>query len=340
LLALGAGRSGRPLTFHEGGIESTQDWKLVEVVFNSLDQDLVNVYAGVWGRGEGTLWIDDLTLQEVPLVNVLRRPGCPLRVTSEDGATTYREGEDFEPIVDPKLGQVPYAGEFEFGHEPPTVHIPSSSSIREGSRIRVHWYHPIITHGFQVACCLSEPRVYELLRDQAIRVHEIFQSRTVFMSHDELRVANWCQACQSRGLTAGQLLADNMRRCVEILDEVAPGVRAAVWSDMFDPHHNAREDYYLVRGSLAGSWEGLPPRVVIANWNSGAAEDSLRFFAGRGHTQVLAGYYDGPDLGNYERWTRAARGVPGIEGFMYTTWNSNYDLMEAYGHAASGAGTR
>ena len=34
-----------------------------------------------------------------------------------------------------------------------------------------------------------------------------------------------------------------------------------VWNDMFDPFHNAVNDYYLVRGDLKGSWEGLPKDV-------------------------------------------------------------------------------
>src|SRR5258707_6694178 len=46
---------------------------------------------------------------------------------------------------------------------------------------------------------------------------------TFFMSHDEIRVAGWCRACQSSGQTPGQLLAANARRCVEILKEINPG---------------------------------------------------------------------------------------------------------------------
>ena len=79
------------------------------------------------------------------------------------------------------------------------------------------WYHPVITHGSQVMCCLSEPKLDEILRDQARRVNELFHPKTFFMSHDEIRVANWCRACQDRKLTPGQLLADNVRRCTEIL---------------------------------------------------------------------------------------------------------------------------
>ena len=135
------------------------------------------------------------------------------------------------------------------------------------------------------------------------------------MSHDELRVANWCRACQRRGLTPGELLADNARRCLAILEEIDPGAEVLVWSDMFDPHHNAVDDYYLVNGTLAGSWEGLPPRVIIANWNGGHMRESLDFFADRGHRQVIAGYYDcRRPLNDFTRWDEAARGRPGSHG--------------------------
>ena len=54
-----------------------QDWKKIEVVFNSLDQTEVNLYVGFWGEGKGTLWIDDLELEELSLVNVLQAQGVP-----------------------------------------------------------------------------------------------------------------------------------------------------------------------------------------------------------------------------------------------------------------------
>lgn len=335
LLALGA-EGGRALTFFEGGLEPTRDWTHLSVVFNSLDQSAVHVYAGLWGGSAGTLWIDDFALEEVALVNVLRRDGCPLVVASDDGRTIYEEGRDYLPVVDPKLGQAPFAGEYEFDHEPAPLRLAVGSRIRDGQSLRVTWHHPILIHGSQVACCLSEPRVYELLKDQARRVHELFRPKTYFMSHDELRVANWCRACRSRGLTPGALLADNVRRCLEILGDVSPGAEAVVWSDMFDPHHNAVDDYYLVNGSLDGSWEGLPRRVIIANWNGDQSGASLRFFEGRGHRQVLAGYYDSGDLSGFHKWDEAAEGVGRIVGFMYTTWVSNFDLLERYGRAMRG----
>ena len=248
LLALGGKSPGRSLTFQEGGVESTQDWRKLDVVFNTLDQTDVNLYAGFWGDGSGTLWIDDLKLEELSLVNVLRRKGCPLLVTSADGTTVYAEGRDFEKIVDTKLGQVPFAGEYEYEHEGPRLKLTPRSRIKQGETLLLSWYHPILTHGSQIMCCLSEPKVETILRDQARRVNALFHPRTFFMSHDEIRFANWCHACQDRKQTPGKMLAENSRRCVAILKQLNPRARIVVWSDMFDPTHNAVDEYYLVNG--------------------------------------------------------------------------------------------
>jgi hypothetical protein len=334
LLALG-GKGGRTLTFFDDPVKPTQDWTRVEAVFNTLDNSEVTLFAGVWGGRGGTLWLDDLALEELSLVNVLRRGGCPLTVASADGKTVYEEGKDFHPLADPKLGKVPNAGDYSFRHAGPPLRLTAASRIKEGDKLRVSWYHPLPTHSYQVMCCLSEPKVYEILREQVRRVHELLRPKTFFMGHDEIRVANWCRACAERRLTPGALLADNVRRCVKIIRAVSPEAEVVVWSDMFDPHHNAVERYYLVNGPLTGSWDGLPAGVTVANWNGGKAAQSLKWFAGRGQGQIIAGYYDG-DLENFRRWDAAARGVPGVRGFLYTTWRHRYDHLEAYGKALLG----
>jgi CheY-like chemotaxis protein/HPt (histidine-containing phosphotransfer) domain-containing protein len=179
----------------------------------------------------------------------------------------YTEGKDFLAVRDAKLGQVPYAGEYEFNHPGAALHLTDHSRIRYGDRLRVSWFHPVLIHGSQMACCLAEPKVYELLLDQAQRVNQLFEPKFFFMSHDEIRVAGWCRACRAR--KPGDLLADNVGRCVEILKRVNPKAQVIVWSDMFDPNHNAVDHFYLVNGTWEGSWKGLPPDVIIANWSNG-----------------------------------------------------------------------
>ena len=98
---------------------------------------------------------------------------------------------------------------------------------------------------------------------------------------------------------------------------------------MFDPHHNAVKDYYLVHGDLAGSWNGLDKNIIFVNWNFDKRDQSLKFFADLGHKQVIAGYYD-DDVANTRKWLDSAAKVNGVVGIMYTTWKHNYDDLERF----------
>src|SRR5258708_28943246 len=118
------------------------------------------------------------------------------------------------------------------------------------------------------------------------------------MSHDEFRCFNWEEACQKRQLTPGEMLAENLRQCTDLIHPR----QAYVWSDMFDPTHNAVDGpYYLVNGPWTGSWEGLGKDVIVLSWNHGKRDGSLKFFADRGNRQMLAGYYDA-DLSQCRQW--------------------------------------
>jgi hypothetical protein len=328
-------KSGRALTFFEQQLDATADWKQYGIVFNTLDNEEVTVYVGQWGGETGTLWVDDLQLEEQGLVNVLRREGCPLKVASEDGKTVYEEGKDFQPVRDPKLGQVPWPGGYVFNQANIPIQLTAKSRIKDGEKLRVSWYHPIEIQDGEIMCCLTDPKVLDILRDQAKRVNDLYKPKTFFLSHDEIRNVGWCKSCQESKLTPGQLLAQNAKKCVEIIKEINPKARIVIWSDMFDPFHNAVDKYYLVNGTLEGSWEGLPKDVTIVNWNNGKAEKSLKWFADRGHSQILAGYYDS-DPSEFKTWDTAARKVKNVSGFMYTTWAGKYDQLETYGKLMRG----
>ena len=102
---------------------------------------------------------------------------------------------------------------------------------------------------------------------------------------------------------------------------------------MFDPHHNAKDaPYYLVNGSLAGSWTGLDPDVIVVPWNFETRAESLRFFTSRGHRQLIAGYYDS-DPAKIRDWLAAAVPVrDSVLGVMFTTWRDDYSQLETFGN--------
>jgi hypothetical protein len=324
--------SGRVLSHSNLGVKPDQDWTEHHMVFNSLDNSEVRFYAGAWGAQGGRLWLDDARLEETAFQNLLRRPGCPLTITGSDGQV-YEEGRDFEPLHDPKMGTALWQGGFEVWHEPPLLSLPAGSRLKEGQKLKASFYHAVTIHDNQVPCSLAEPKVFEVLTDQVARVEELFHPKTWFMSHDEIRVANWTKDEYRPDRSAGQLLAENVRRCVAIVREASPGARLCFWSDMFDPHHNAVKDFYLVQGDLAGSWEGLPPDAIIINWNSAKPRESLPFFARQGHKQVLAGYYDN-GVDSIGDWLRAGEGLDTITGAMYTTWQHDFSQLEAFAERA------
>ena len=326
---------GAALNYYEPKIARTQDWKRIDVTFNSLGFDEVRLYLGVWGGKGGTLWWDGVRLEPGGLVNVIRRSGAPLTIKSADGETKYVEGRDFAGAADPKLGKIKWSGRFNAWHEPPVMTVPRGSRLRDGDRVRLSCYHTALIHRGQVACDLSEPKVYDILRWQAEQVRKHLRPDGYFMQHDEIRVQGWEPAFEKGGLTPGAVLAENVRRCVAILREADPGKPIYVWSDMFDPHHNARAGgrYYLVKGDgpWSGSWKGLPSDVTVVNWHGhkeGRVE-SLRHFASRGHRQILAGYYDGPPK-RIREWLADAAKVEGVVGVMYTTWRHDYDDLERF----------
>ena len=150
------------------------------------------------------------------------------------------------------------------------------------------------------------------------------------MNHDEIRLAGWDELEDRPDVSSGDLLAENVRRCTQIIREVNPDAKILVWSDMFDPHHNAVDNYWHMRGTMRGSWEGVAPDVVVANWNRFHADESLDFFAGRGHRQLIAGYFDNPRVEEQlHGWLQAAEDVEGIQGVLYTTWYGDYENLNA-----------
>ena len=112
---------------------------------------------------------DQLSLiDEAPLVNVVRRPGCPLVVRCDDGRK-LEEGVHFRPVRDERMHELADRGDFEVYHDPPVIEFLPAAALADGAIVRAR----------------------------------------------------------------------------------QPEAGLCVWSDMFDPHHNARDAFYLVNGTLA-----------------------------------------------------------------------------------------
>jgi hypothetical protein len=345
LLAIGQDDNGnsRTLTSTSYSIPATTaGWMKVEVVFNSVGFNHLQLYAGCWGGRAGTIWWDDFQVREAGLTNILRRAGTPLRIRNRRSGVLYREGVDFAPVVDSLL--VKGHGTYGPYHQPPTLRRIASGTIANGDTLLVSWFHPIAAvsdaqGNGSTMVCVSEDTLYSILGDQIRRVDSLYTPGDFFLGHDEIRAMNWDSACQRRDMTPAMLLADNLNRCDSIIDAIHPGARHLVWSDMFDSLHNAHNNYYMVNGDLSGDWDLIPRSNVIVNWNGGGNRDrSLKFFADHGFRQVSSPYYDVRNTNNMRAWRLSQEKVQGVLGMMYTTWSGDYSFLKPFAYYAWGAG--
>ena len=328
---------GMVLNWQPPDIKKTMDWTRVYASFCSLQYTDVALYLGSWGAKTGKIWWDDVRIQPGGFVNIIRRDSLPLAVTSEDGKTVYEEGKDFSPIQDPKMLHDPNPGYYTIWHDPPAVTVPAGSRLKEGDTLLASYCFATPAgkpNNFNM--CMAEPKVYDIVEKQIKWMKEHGNPDIYLLSHDEIRICGWDDSCVKTGKTPGQLLADNIRKCTEIVKKVEPGKPIVTWNDMFDPFHNAKKDapsFYLAKGKgpWAGSWEGLAGDVGVATWLHNNL-DSLKFFSGRGHQQVLAGFYDS-DPKRIVEWLETSKQVKDVVGVIYTTWCGDYSKLDEFiGH--------
>ena len=319
---------GRTLSPWDPGVPATAAWRKLTWGFNSAGYDSVRIYAGTWGAKDGRFWVDGFSIEEVGPLNVLRRAGTPISVRGEESEAEYREGEDFAPIADPQLT-------FRYDHNAPAIRLLPGGRIREGERLRVSWYHGVSINDGQVSVCMSEPKLYEIFREQARRIHDVLAPAKYILSMDEIRAGGSCEACKRRGISMAEILGDSITQQVAILREVNPEAEVWSWSDMLDPNHNAHGNYYLVDGDYTGSWNYVPRDLGILCWYYTKRVESLAHFSGLGFRTLAGAYYDGDTLENPRGWLEALDRTPGAAGIMYTTWQNKYGLLADFGDLVS-----
>ena len=127
------------------------------------------------------------------------------------------------------------------------------------------------------------------------------------------------------------LLGECITKEQAILRKYLPDVQVYIWSDMLDPNHNAHDNYYLVKGSFAGSWNHVPKDIVIVVWGGTPRAKSLQFFHDQGFQTLVSCYYDADDLTDVKGWLKIAEPMSNVRGFMYTPWTKKYDLLGEFG---------
>jgi hypothetical protein len=318
----------RDLSPFEPPLAATSDWKQVATAFNSWYADHIDLNVGVFEGLAGRVWVDDVELEEVGLMNVIRRDGTPLEVRDDKTQTVYQEGRDFAPVSDALL-------DFKWAHEMPVIHLLPGGRIRSGTRLRVDYYHGTTIYNDQVSACPSEPRVYEIWKQQFPLIEKYLKPKRYFLSVDEDRLFNRCDRCRRRHMAASAILGETIKSLYGQIRAINPTAEVLVWSDMFDPNHNSQAQYYLVDGAVTDTWQYLPKDVGVVCWYYEKRRASLDFFSSHGFKTIAGAYYDADDLKNPEGWLEALDATPGAGGIMYTTWSNKYKLLAGFGDLVS-----
>ncbi len=322
------GPDGRRLQFYIPVIAATTDgWVKAQVGFNSLGFDRVTVSVGCPSGRSGRFWIDQYEIAEEGLINVIRREGAPVVVKSDKTGQVYVEGRDYARIEDPLKTLL-------FDHPSPPIRIIPGGWIKEGERLRVSFYNNYPIYNGQTPACISEPRYYDICRQVAVLLDGLIKPKKYFLSLDELRMCGSCETCKARGASVAQLAGECVARQRDIIKAINPEAEIFVWSDMFDPHHNAPGSYnkgkyfYHVDGTFEGSWNYLPKDVIPVCWYSEVCDKSLAHFSGQGFRTL------GSSSGNLDtarKWLKSLDATPNAMGIMYTTWNENFDILSQFG---------
>lgn len=327
----------------------TTGWTEMRLSFNSMDATEVRLGLAVFGGTSGSIWWDDIAVEATPTLNWLNRDGLDQSIVTADGRS-LEIGVDTSVIDDPLLGESRFSGTYDSYHAAPVIEVEPSAGLQNGDRVLLSGWHTMVTTNGQIGCSWNDPAVFDLIEELATDLHQLVEADGYLINYSEVRTGGFEPTDTAFG-SSGAAFAASATRAFDIVDQATGDADLYSWSDMFDPFHNARENYYQVAGDLSGSWEGLDPeRVTIINWWSGDnlrepnpdtvgtsdpasnAELSVQFFSDEGFEQMIGGFYDEDVQDNYDAWVEATEGVNTI-GSVYATWvrPRNFDEIEAFG---------
>ena len=189
---------GRRLSWSWLNVNETQGWAQYHFVATTWDDpEPVAIFIGFEQRTtgpapaqRGSIFFDDISVEETAFVNVLQRQGAPLHARTVNAAATtpggrvLTQGQDFDFIEDrlyprglwPSYSdgtswfscQWPARG-YPVDHPIPVVTLPTNTSLRPGEVVEVDYYAVLPVMG-SVPSCLTHPAITDFMQESAAAV--------------------------------------------------------------------------------------------------------------------------------------------------------------------------
>lgn len=309
-------------------IQRSSGWHKVNVCFNSMNNKKICFYIGTWSGISGKLWIDDIVLRKISLLNIIRRDGTPLKIRNALTGKIYIEGKDYMPVVDYKI-------DFKTDHTPPEINICPNSKIKDGDKLLVSYFHGLSFGKNQVSVNMSEPKLYFIWKKEIKLINKLLQPRYYFLGMDEIRQGGTDEADKKRRISMAEILGDCITKQYNIIKNTNSSAKIFIWADMLNPYHNAKNNYAQIEGNLSGSWKFIPHDINIVCWGYDQRKLSLDHFKQHGFHTLIATYYDDRSLCKSRNWMSVMADYDNIIGIIYTTWKNDYTKLEDFGDLIS-----
>ena len=299
-----------------------------QVYFSSLAERELDISVGGYNRvfpGSVRLLSAELFQTEPRLI--VRRHGTPVTVRNAATGETYAEGRDFMPI--PRAPGT-WPGPWNKPAQLP-LKIVKGGAIREGDELVLDCYCSFPTWGRWCSACMGAVEMDDILEKSAAETVRLMNPKVWLLSFDEVRTGGGCRDCLAIGDMA-HVYAAFVKKCMATVRRLRPDAEFYLWNDMVDPNALVEDGKNAgMYSSMKGVWDLLPRDLGIGYWTYKWREEGTKFFAERGHPQLMCGYYDEKVLKRSLEWMDLAARTPNCRGVMYCTWGDNWDLLGAFG---------
>ena len=314
---------------------NTPDWAKSVMVFNSQDNSTINIQLLVQPMAANAkVWIDDLTIEDVGILNITRRDDCPLVIRGDDGAI-YNEYVDVDDVNDKFVPPGSTTPQFDITHDPKPITVLGNSRLKETQQIVLDYYAAILVDN-KPTLCFNSPTARSILRNEVRRVIALTHPHFVFFDVKDVMALGWDPACEATGKTTGEMLADFLKNETENVKSIDSKIQVATYTNMYDPNANSKDSYFYARGGTSGSIIGVPKGTIFLNDNFASGVPSLGYFARLGYSQILLGFFDNADgVPTIDKWEKTAVGTKNILGFGYISPKGDYSHLSDFAHTAA-----
>ena len=178
---------GRRISWHSMVINATQDWTFFSFVASSW-QGPIGLFVGLQPDNadphlqpmNGSLWFDDIAVEDTVLHNLVRRAGAPLRIYEPDTGRAFREGTDYRVTPAAKFSSD--------ASSTANVTLPLTTRLVAGQLVLADYYAVDLVFGRGTYSCLMHHDMFRYMeRTMQSVLGQYDKYRAMFIHYDEIR---------------------------------------------------------------------------------------------------------------------------------------------------------